>query len=103
VKYLSSPKLMRLQLSDAAFRRHFLVQALVFLNACQHPGRAQKDALKPKQACHAETHTPGHDSMCCGTLKWVLTGSSLGTHQQQALFSKVDCVFPCAMWFLTYM
>jgi THO complex subunit 1 transcription elongation factor len=25
-KYLSSPKLMRLQLQDATFRRHFLVQ-----------------------------------------------------------------------------
>lgn len=27
VKYLSSPKLLRLQLQDAALRRHFLVQA----------------------------------------------------------------------------
>ena len=26
VKYLSSPKLLRLQLQDAALRRHFLVQ-----------------------------------------------------------------------------
>lgn len=49
MKHLSSPKLMRLQLQDAAFRRHFLVQALLFLQACQHPGRAQREALKPKQ------------------------------------------------------
>ena len=28
VKYLSSPKLLRLQLQDAALRRHFLVQVL---------------------------------------------------------------------------
>ena len=29
VKYLSSPKLLRLQLQDAALRRHFLVQVLL--------------------------------------------------------------------------
>ena len=35
VKYLSSPKLMRLQLQDAAFRRHFLIQvATAALRAC---------------------------------------------------------------------
>ena len=28
VKYLSSPKLLRLQLQDAALRRHFLVQVI---------------------------------------------------------------------------
>ncbi len=58
VKYLSSPKLMRLQLSDAALRRHFLLQALVFLHACQHPvlkpgtqqaKQAKLEALRSKQ------------------------------------------------------
>ena len=58
VKYLSSPKLMRLQLQDAALRRHFLLQALLFLHACQNPvvktgtaaaQQAKKDALRSKQ------------------------------------------------------
>ena len=50
VKYLSSPRLMGLQLSDASLRRHFLVQALIFLQACKVPGRGRSSALKPKQA-----------------------------------------------------
>lgn len=58
VKYLSSPKLMGLQLQDAALRRHFLLQALVFLHACQNPllkpgtaaaQQAKKEALRSKQ------------------------------------------------------
>lgn len=51
VKYLSSPRLMGLQLSDASLRRHFLVQALIFLQACKAPpGKSRSSALKPKQA-----------------------------------------------------
>ena len=42
VKYLSSPKLLRLQLQDAALRRHFLVQV--------HPHPPQC-ALLPSHAC----------------------------------------------------
>ncbi len=58
VKYLSSPKLMRLQLQDATLRRHFLLQALIFLHACQNPvlkpgaaaaQQAKKEALRSKQ------------------------------------------------------
>ena len=37
VKYLSSPKLLRLQLQDAALRRHFLVQVLPCI--CSVPDR----------------------------------------------------------------
>ena len=55
VKYLSSSQLMGLQLQDADFRRHFLLQAAVFLHSCQHPqsGKAARlEALKPKQVRH---------------------------------------------------
>lgn len=55
VKYLSSSKLMRLQLQDAGFRRQFLVQALIFLHCCRRPGRSERTAtLKPKQVEEAE-------------------------------------------------
>ena len=37
VKYLTSSKLTRLQLRDAAFRRTLLLQCLVLLHACAHP------------------------------------------------------------------
>jgi THO complex subunit 1 len=37
VKYLSSARLLPLQLRDATFRRHFLVQALVLLGWCEAP------------------------------------------------------------------
>lgn len=51
VKYLSSSKLMRLQLQDAGFRRQWLTQALIFLHCCTHPGRSEKGAaLKPRQS-----------------------------------------------------
>lgn len=51
VKYLSSPRVLGLQLSDASLRRHFLVQALIFLQACKvPPGKSRGSALKPKQA-----------------------------------------------------
>lgn len=60
VKYLTSSKLTRLQLRDAAFRRTLLLQCLVLLHACAHPipkkanpGRGAKQpvpVLKEKQA-----------------------------------------------------
>ena len=37
VKYLSSARLLPLQLRDAAFRRHFLLQALVLMAWVEHP------------------------------------------------------------------
>lgn len=37
VKYLTSSKLTRLQLRDAAFRRTLLLQCLVLLQACANP------------------------------------------------------------------
>ena len=54
VKYLTSSKLTRLQLRDAAFRRTLLVQCLVLLHACAHPKHAVNKAplrqLREKQA-----------------------------------------------------
>lgn len=34
VKYLSSSRLMGLQLRDATFRRHFLLQCLILMQVC---------------------------------------------------------------------
>ncbi|CAL8470063.1 g9605 [Coccomyxa elongata] len=91
VKYLSSPKLMRLQLSDAALRRHFLLQALVFLHACQHPvlkpgtqqaKQAKQEALRSKQLLEAEEldgllyaelqRTPKHGAHFCAAVRTIL-------------------------------
>ncbi|KAK9808915.1 hypothetical protein WJX72_006363 [[Myrmecia] bisecta] len=47
-KYLSSSKLIGLQLRDSALRRHFLLQCVILLHACQHV-KAPVDTLKPKQ------------------------------------------------------
>lgn len=40
VKYLTSSKLTKLQLRDAAFRRTLLLQCLILLHACAHPKHA---------------------------------------------------------------
>ncbi len=58
VKYLSSPRLMGLQLADAPLRRQFLVQALIFLQACRVPGKNRGAGLKPKQADDADALEP---------------------------------------------
>ena len=54
VKYLSSSKLLRLQLQDAGLRRHFLLQVLIFLHAVRHVGKqplkAASPVLKDRQA-----------------------------------------------------
>lgn len=51
VKYLTSSKLTRLQLRDAAFRRTLLLQCLVLLHACAHPIPRKSDPGRrlPKQ------------------------------------------------------
>ena len=54
MKYLSSSKLLKLQLQDAGLRRHFLLQVLIFLHAVRHVGKlpvkAAAPALKDRQA-----------------------------------------------------
>ena len=49
VKYLSSPRLLNLQLRDAGFRRHFLVQSLILLHACTRKSLNKQDTFKIKQ------------------------------------------------------
>ena len=45
VKYLSSPKLLRLQLQDAALRRHFLVQVLRSVGSDRTQDRIARESL----------------------------------------------------------
>ncbi|XP_047089211.1 THO complex subunit 1-like [Lolium rigidum] len=43
IKYLTSSKLMGLELKDASFRRHILVQCLIFFDYLKAPGKTDKD------------------------------------------------------------
>ncbi|XP_062093131.1 THO complex subunit 1 isoform X2 [Humulus lupulus] len=43
IKYLTSSKLMGLELKDPSFRRHILVQCLVLFNYLKAPGKTEKD------------------------------------------------------------
>uniref|UniRef100_A0ACD5TTH8 Uncharacterized protein n=1 Tax=Avena sativa TaxID=4498 RepID=A0ACD5TTH8_AVESA len=43
IKYLTSSKLMGLELKDASFRRHILVQCLIFFDYLKAPGKSDKD------------------------------------------------------------
>ncbi|KAL4439830.1 hypothetical protein ABPG75_002831 [Micractinium tetrahymenae] len=48
VKYLSSSRLMGLQLRDATFRRHFLLQCLILMQWCERPRQPDKNGLRAK-------------------------------------------------------
>ncbi|PSC69291.1 THO complex subunit 1 isoform X1 isoform B [Micractinium conductrix] len=48
VKYLSSSRLMSLQLRDATFRRHFLLQCLILMQWCERPRQKEKKGLHAK-------------------------------------------------------
>lgn len=43
IKYLTSSKLMGLELKDPSFRRHILVQCLILFNYLKAPGKNEKD------------------------------------------------------------
>ncbi|KAJ1299164.1 hypothetical protein BS78_01G511100 [Paspalum vaginatum] len=43
IKYLTSSKLMGLELKDPSFRRHILVQCLIFFDYLKAPGKNEKD------------------------------------------------------------
>ncbi|KAK9864677.1 hypothetical protein WJX84_002944 [Apatococcus fuscideae] len=58
VKYLSSARLLGLQLKDAALRRHFLLQALILLQALRMPTKSEQQGLKPKQLVEADALEP---------------------------------------------
>lgn len=40
-KFLTSPQLFHLQLRDAEFRQHFLLQLLILLHHARHPGKGE--------------------------------------------------------------
>ena len=44
MKYLTSSKLLHLQLRDPAFRKHFLLQCLILAHYCQRPPKADNAA-----------------------------------------------------------
>ncbi|KAL1811684.1 hypothetical protein DCAR_0623813 [Daucus carota subsp. sativus] len=43
IKYLTSSKLMGLELKDSSFRRHILVQCLILFDYLKAPGKSEKD------------------------------------------------------------
>lgn len=45
IKYLTSSKLMGLELKDSSFRRHVLVQCLILFDYLKAPGKSEKDLL----------------------------------------------------------
>ncbi|XP_057976319.1 THO complex subunit 1 [Malania oleifera] len=52
IKYLTSSKLMGLELKDPSFRRHILVQCLILFNYLKAPGKNDKDS--PSEAMKEE-------------------------------------------------
>eukprot|EP01025_Chloroclados_australasicus_P044923 TRINITY_DN4894_c0_g1_i2.p1 TRINITY_DN4894_c0_g1~~TRINITY_DN4894_c0_g1_i2.p1 ORF type:complete len:627 (-),score=82.35 TRINITY_DN4894_c0_g1_i2:206-2086(-) len=48
-QYLSSSQLFHLQLRDATFRKHFLIQCLILCQYCRMPGKSDKEPMKGKQ------------------------------------------------------
>jgi THO complex subunit 1 len=52
IKYLTSSKLMGLELKDPSFRRHILVQCLILFDYLKAPGKSDKDA--PSEAVKEE-------------------------------------------------
>lgn len=52
IKYLTSSKLMSLELKDPSFRRHVLVQCLIIFDYFKFPGKGDKDG--PKESMREE-------------------------------------------------
>ncbi|KAH6557817.1 hypothetical protein KP509_1Z091900 [Ceratopteris richardii] len=46
IKYLTSSKLMNLELKDSSFRRHILVQCLIIFNYLKTPSKTDKEGLR---------------------------------------------------------
>lgn len=96
VKYLSSARLLPLQLRDAAFRRHFLVQALVLMAWVEHPllkdwadkgakGRTLEDLedLRAKVFATLES-TPEKGKEFADAVRGVLSGEAAWATWKQA-------------------
>lgn len=98
VKYLTSSKLTRLQLRDAAFRRTLLVQCLVLLHACAHPKHAvNKAPLRQLREKQASLLYAGILLLCCMLLKdffFILTGiqSSAAPIRCMDVFIMLPCM-----------
>ncbi|KAH9323394.1 hypothetical protein KI387_018033, partial [Taxus chinensis] len=55
IKYLTSSKLMSLELKDPSFRRHILVQCLIIFDYLKSPGKGDKEG--PKESVREEIKT----------------------------------------------
>lgn len=97
-KYLSGPRLLSLQLRDATFRRHFLVQCLIlfqFLRA-PHPAKQAWPALKPRQledvqalegaVTEALARTPEHGARFAASV-----ARALREEEEWALWKQAGC------------
>lgn len=80
-KFLTSPKLINLQLRDVYFRRHVLVQALIFLQSAggEHKGvqpltKTQRDKLEAmeKRAAELLAATPPNGALFAATVQAML-------------------------------
>ncbi|KAG7672356.1 putative THO complex subunit 1 [Nannochloris sp. 'desiccata'] len=96
VKYLSSARLLPLQLRDAAFRRHFLLQALVLMSWVEYPllkdwaekgakGRVLEDLQEVrKKVFIALEATPEKGSEFVTAIRGVLSGELAWATWKQA-------------------
>jgi THO complex subunit 1 len=96
VKYLSSARLLPLQLRDAAFRRHFLLQALVLMAWVEYPllkdwaekgakGRVLEDLQEVrKKVFTALEATPEKGSEFADAIRGVLSGELAWATWKQA-------------------
>ena len=75
VKYLTSSKLTKLQLRDAAFRRTLLVQCLVLLHACEHPRHPTVGKPLPKLKEKQVRIMPNLLQSTCGSLLRMIKDS----------------------------
>jgi len=96
VKYLSSARLLPLQLRDAAFRRHFLLQALILMTWVEYPflkdwagkgakGRVLEDLQEVrKKVFTALEAIPEKGSEFASAIRGVLTGELAWATWKQA-------------------
>jgi THO complex subunit 1 len=96
VKYLSSARLLPLQLRDAAFRRHFLLQALILMTWVEYPllkdwaekgakGRVLEDLQEVrKKVLTALEATPEKGSEFATAIRGVLSGELAWSTWKQA-------------------
>lgn len=79
VKYLTSSRLLGLQLRDATFRRYLLTQALILLHHCQNPSKLEKDILKPKQLAELQASHHCYHAHRFGCCRYQMLPSAMDT------------------------